>query len=434
MSVVDMEKLDMEKRGVDARWAALGLAVLFIGTGSLSLSGQEFRRLSIPLPVEIDAKPTRSKLYLKVEMKTINQPFDQFAAGHPDKEEAMFVKAVQAVRKNDVAGFGSVWTAPDEMKNRGQTKVAMMSNNTPDGWMKVIRDMFDFDKLTVVAEVLAGPDTVFIWDSQTKNGVLRRALYVGADKNGKPRLSAVGGANPVDDLLQNAFVAAQSDPDYKPLPNINLRYQYPVPLEGAGLGQHPVFLVFDGLPMDFPVTNEKVEAPSPLLKFYRAATLAQRDSMTEQFAASFTSKSAEKVKEWQAAKTEFEKQHKSEQKSKPPNPAAATGPATAALDEKALTKVRSYVKFVMNADPLYLVFQAPGQGNNWKPGDLSYAYLVSESGSYKQANFGYGNTLDQLLQNPGLFDKQALKPAPAKPGAPKPKVQPAPAKPAGAKH
>jgi hypothetical protein len=90
------------------------------------------------------------------------------------------------------------------------------------------------------------------------------------------------------------------------------------------------------------------------------------------------------------------------------------------VDEKALAKVRSYVKFVLNADPLYLVFQAPGQGNNWKAGDLSYAYLVSESGSYKQANFGYGNTLDQLLQNPALFDKQTLKPAPAKPGAAKP--------------
>jgi hypothetical protein len=431
-----MTVVDMEKHGGGSRWVALWLAVLFIGAGSLRLSGQEFRRVSIPLPVEIDGQPRHTSLYLKVEMKSINQPFDKFAAGPTDKAEAMFVKAVQSVRKNDVAGFDSVWTAPDAMKSRSQTKVAMMSENTPDAWMKVIRGMFDFDQLTVVAEVLAGPDTLFIWDSQTKNGVLRRAMYVGTDKNGKQRLSAVGGANPVDDLLQNAFVAAQSDPNsYKPLPSINPRYQYAIPFEGTSGGGHPVFLDFDGAPLDFPVTNEKVEPPTPLLKAYRAATLANRDGLTDQFAGSFTPKSAEKVKEWQAAEAEMKKRRESEQKVKPTKPAAtAANTKVTPADEKALTRVRSYVKFVLNVDPLYLVFQAPGQGNSWKPGDLSYTYLVSESGSYKQANFGYGNTLDQLLQNPALFDKQTLKPPPAKAAAAKAKVQPAPAKPAGAKH
>src|SRR5579859_1787483 len=139
-----MSVVDMGKHGGGSRWVVVGLAMLFISAGSLPGFGQELRRLSIPLPVEIDGQPRHTSLYLKVEMKSIDQPFDKFAAGPTDKAEAMFVKAVQSVRKNDVAGFDSVWTAPDEMKSRGQTKVAMMSNNTPDGWLKVIRGMFDF--------------------------------------------------------------------------------------------------------------------------------------------------------------------------------------------------------------------------------------------------------------------------------------------------
>ncbi len=83
--------------------------------------------MSIPLPVVIEGKPMPSKMYLKVEMKSINQSFDQFATGKTDKAEAMFVKAVQAVRKKDVAAFGSVWSAPDQMKSTGQTKVVKMA-------------------------------------------------------------------------------------------------------------------------------------------------------------------------------------------------------------------------------------------------------------------------------------------------------------------
>ena len=418
-------------------WITVAFVTAIVAMVPRSLMAQGFSRLSVPLPVAIDGQAVRSKLYLKVEMKTYNESFDQFAASQSSKSEAIFVKAVEAVRKNDVAAFGSVWTAPDEMKSTGPSMVVKMSDNGPDGWMKLIRGMFDFDKLSVVAEILVGPDTVFMWDSQTKNGVLRRALYVGLDKNGRQRLSAPGDNKPVEALLLNAFTAAQKDPEsYRPLLDVNLRNQYPIPLEGAGASAHPVFLVFDGSPVDFPLTDERVAAPSPLLKFYRDAALANRNGMTEQFAASFTAKSSEKVKEWQAATAEMKKRRESEQKNQPSklSPNAGLPSITAAApDAKTLSKLRAHVKFVLNADPVYLVFQATGQGNDWKPADLAYTYVVSEAGSYKLANFGYQNTLDVLLQNPALFDKRILKPAPAKPGAQKTKVVPAPAKSAGAK-
>ena len=229
MSFWAMTKWERSRRGT-----TLALAVVVLAALPQTLFGQGFSRLSIPVPVDIDGQSTRSTMYLKAEMKIINQPFDQFAAGGADKAGAIFVKAVQAVRKNDVAAFSSVWSSPDEMKSIGQSKFVKLSDNSPDGWMKLIRSMFDFDKLTVVAEIPTGPDTMFIWDSQTKSGVLRRTFYVGPDQKGRTRLSAPGDDKPIQILFLNAFDAARTEPEsYRPLPNINLRYQYPIPLDGA---------------------------------------------------------------------------------------------------------------------------------------------------------------------------------------------------------
>lgn len=426
--------------------------VLVVGAQGQRTSAPGFSRMSIPLPIVIEGKPTPSKMYLKVDMKSYNEPFDQFAASHPDKAEAMFVKAVQAVRKNDAAAFGSVWSAPDQMKSTGQTKVVRMSDNGPEAWMKAIRSMFNFDKLTVVAEVLAGPDTMFIWDAETKSGAVRRSLYVGQDRTGNLRLSAPGGNNPIDDMLQNAFVAAQSEPDsYKPLADINLRYQYPIPLAGKlDAGPHPVFFEFDGTQTDFPLTDEKAKAPSPLLDFMRGATLAFKSGKLDVYAGDFTAKSQEKVKEWhteeeklkqeklkqekiqQEKKPEQEKS-KAEQSSAPPSVAAAaskpTEPAASKPTVPAKPPVPSpYVKFVLNADPIFLVFQAPGQGNTWLPAKLTYSYILHQGSDYKITNFEYANTFDEFLQNPELFNKNVLRPLPAKRGTPSAKGVPAPAK------
>src|SRR5271156_1771862 len=151
---------------------------------------QEFAAVSVPTPVEVDGQPTHCRLYLKFETRSYNVPFEKFAAGRLDDAQTMFATAVNAIRKNDAAKFGSVWTAPDQMKRNSQVTVALADNST-DSWLKVARSNFDFDKLTVVAEVLVGSQTMFIWDASTKAGIERNAFYVGLDQKNQLRLSAV---------------------------------------------------------------------------------------------------------------------------------------------------------------------------------------------------------------------------------------------------
>ena len=96
--------------------------------------------------------------------------------------------------------------------------------------MNQARIVFDFDHLKLIAQLRMGPDTMFVWDSMTKNGTQRNALYVGLDKHNQLRLSAVSSSTPVEVLVLNSFEAAQADSAYRPSPNIRLRYEYPIPL------------------------------------------------------------------------------------------------------------------------------------------------------------------------------------------------------------
>src|ERR1700689_4402537 len=359
------------------------------------VSAQQFAAVSVPLPVEIDGQPTHCRLYLKFETKTYNVPFEKFAAGRLDNAQTMFTTAVDAIRKNDVAKFASVWTSPDQMKRSSQVTVTLADSST-DSWLKVARSNFDFDKLTVVAEVLVGPETMFIWDASTRAGIQRDAFYVGLDQKNQLRLSAVSSNSPLEPLILNAFVAAKMYPAvYKPISNLNVGYQYPIPLAGPGdAGAHPVFFEFDGAPMDFPIGDEKIKAPTPLLEFLRNAAFAIRSGKDKSFAGDFTPRSGKTISQWLAATKKRQE----------------ASYATAGL----ISAMMANVKFVLNADPIFLVFQALGSGDNWMPQALSYSYVMREGGTYKIANFSSMNTLDDFLQNPALFDKNILKQAPKK--------------------
>jgi hypothetical protein len=353
--------------------------------------GEGFSRVSLPIPIEIDGRPVHCQLYFKLEVKNDNVPFERFAVGRLNDAQTMFVTAVQAIRKGDAAKFASVWTAPNQMRTSGRISIALGDDNRPVAWMNVARSNFDFSKAIVAAEAQAGSYTMFVLDAPTNSGTtLRTAFYVGPDKNNQTRLSAVSSAVPVLALALDAFRAAQIDPGtYRPLPNINLRYQYPIPLSGGtSPGRHPVFFEFNGSPVDFSVTDENVKPPTALLAFIRDENLAEQSGKNDLYASSFTPKSQVEVRRWLAS-----------QGAKP---------------SRMLPLRAGNVKFVLSAEPVFLVFSAPRAGNDWTPENLTYTYVVQEGGTYKIANFSDSGSLDDFLQDPSLFDKRILKLAPAK--------------------
>jgi hypothetical protein len=77
-----------------------------------------------------------------------------------------------------------------------------------------------------------------------------------------------------------------------------------------------------------------------------------------------------------------------------------------------LSVLESNVKFVLDASPVFLAFQARAPGNGWTPDSLTYSYILREGSKYKIANFSSLDDLDDFLQDPALFDKTILKSGP----------------------
>ena len=109
--------------------------------------GEDFSRLSLPIPVDIEGQPIHCPLYLNLEMKSDNIPFDKFAAGPLDSAQTMFVDGGAGDSKEDAAAFASVWTSPDQMRRLDQATTVTMVDDNADNWIKVARSAFDFDKL-----------------------------------------------------------------------------------------------------------------------------------------------------------------------------------------------------------------------------------------------------------------------------------------------
>ncbi|HEY3777768.1 MAG TPA: hypothetical protein VGL35_06895 [Rhizomicrobium sp.] len=367
---------------------------------------QKFASVSLPIPVQIDSRQVRCPLYLKLELKRYGTSFDKFSAGPLDKARAMFVTVVQAIRKRDAAEFASVWTSPDQMKRLSRSTTVSLVENSAGNWMDMARSNFDFGHLTVVAEVLVGSETMFVWEAPTNSGTRRDAFYVGSDEKNRTRVSVVSSNAPVLALIETAFDEAgmPNGRAYEALPNIHLAYHYPIPLAGKGNpGSHPVYLEFDGSPMDFPVGDARVKPPTPLLAFMRKAALDLRSGNADAFSGNFTPRGRELVKQWLA---EIARRN---QATRLQRPAAGRNPETAGMR----SVLESNVKFVLNAAPVFLVFQATAPGNSWKPDSLTYSYVVRERGTYRIANFSASDDLDDFLQNPALFDKTVLKSPPA---------------------
>ncbi|HEX4159817.1 MAG TPA: hypothetical protein VHY79_15230 [Rhizomicrobium sp.] len=366
---------------------------------------QKFERVSLPVPVEVDGALVHCPLYLDVELKRYNIPFDKFSAGPLDKPQTMLVTAVEAIRKRDTAKFASVWTSPDQMKRLSQTTTVTLTDNSAANWADAARSNFDFDHLNVVAEVLVGSETMFVWEASTKSGIRRDAFYVGFDKNNRPRLSIASSNSPVLSLIKSAFDAqGTANGAFEASSNVHLPYQYPIPLAGnRNPGTHPVYLEFDGTPMDFPVGDEKVSPPTPLLASMRKAARDARNGRNDAFSRDFTPRSGERVKQWLDSSA-----RRNQATNFASTAVAGMNPVTAGMQ----AVLASNVKFVLDASPVFLVFQAAGNGSNWPPDSLTYSYVVRDGGTYKLANFSSSDDFDDFLQSPALFDKTILKSAP----------------------
>jgi hypothetical protein len=372
------------------------------GQTSPGAAPPQMRRQSVPVAAEIERSPMRTGLYLQVETRWFGVPLNKFSASVPDESERACAAALEDIRTKNYAHFKNIWEIPPKPANGASSSGLQGDSNV---WLDAYHSNFDFDHVTMVAEVLVGSHSVCLWDAHANATPVRRAFIVRGRK-GEAKVSAVTSFTKLEEVILESFAAALDDPPkYKPAFDFHLRVQLAIPSEADGaVGEHPVFLQFDGAPTDDDMAQKTPLLTSdPLIQFYQRAYLANSGPSLDAVTPLFTPKSATDWKNWTEQKQGTDQ-----------DPAKGQEKKGALRAEQAYLSPR-YVKFVIHGDPVSLIFISSQQGKNWNPDLVSYRYVVKDpgSGQFQFANFTYVNGLDQFLYSK-LFDMKALRTAPSK--------------------
>jgi hypothetical protein len=239
--------------------------------------------------------------------------------------------------------------------------------------------------VTVVAQILAGSKSLFVWEAQGGQAKVRRAFSV----DGNLAVSEVTMSTPVELLIVNNVMdrGARDASLDRGKPGFKAPFEFAFPLDGQWTpGPHPVVLQFSGKTVDVPFYGEGTPA-DPVAALYRNAFTQLRQRNVENYLQYMTVKSRAKWQRWYhgLAPEAFQQYH-----------ATVTAPRA--------------IKFVLDASPLLLVFHGPV--GNWTAGSLRYDYVVKApgTGELKFANVAFSGFFDDVMSSPTLFDQNVLRP------------------------
>lgn len=353
-----------------------------------------FTARSYPAPINVDSHFIRTSMYLRFEVKDMNIAVDDFAKANLTPEEVQFVRVAQYIHAKNDAALAEIWGDPRPKKPAVQGAVSISDIKPNQVVAEYAADFADLHKPRLISEVLVGSATLFVWETASDGTPIRLGLQVVADEKNKLWIQDINSSqDPIANLIVVTMNEVMRDPNaYKPTDNPGTKYRYAFPLAGrADPGKHPVLLQFSGEPMNFPVYNVQVAPPSPLLTAYRNSFLSLKNKKYSEFSAEHhTAESQAHVSQMIPLLT------------------SEKGPPIV----QRMTS-NKYVKFVLNADPVYFIFYSALDGEDWPPGSLGYDYMYHDpaSGKFLLTNFMFQGFWDVVFRNANLFNQFIFKPA-----------------------
>jgi hypothetical protein len=382
------------KKTTSQGWRILILPLLLIcvaaagaqGTPGASPTASGWKSESVPLAINIEGKPVRSSLYLQYESKNYGMTLEQYGAQRLDEREKLFFQGMRAIRGADAAVLKSVW------QNPAANPKATISFETMDA--KTYLEKYavgygKFEGLKILSRIELGSESMFVWTAKASNGLPWADGSLIHTSAAKQVFTPVTQGLPVATLIVDSKLASLSAPDSYAPQDVHVKYRNVLNLQGkAGPGPHPVALQFNGTPMNFSVFDNDAKATHPALAYYHDAYMLLKKRSFTEFVNMFLPESRKNVTQW----TER----------------LGADDTRAYFD--ALTSSR-YVKFLLDADPVYLVFYSSDPSDKWTASSLHHDYVVRDpqSGSFKLANLLFISSLDDLLNDNDLFSTQMFR-------------------------
>ena len=343
-------------------------------------AAEGFATLSYPLAVKVETDYVPTSMHLKFDIKRYDTPFDSFANRALDAREAKFAQWMKAIRTRDYAKAETLLAPPHpvqpSVEKSAEHSRVVAQPRTPKSVVDMYHGAFGgLRDVTVVAQILAGSKSLFIWEAKGGQAQVRRAFSV--DQN--LTVSEVTMSTPVELLIVNNVMdrAARDPKADRGVPGLEAEYEFPFPVDGPWTpGPHPVVFQFSGKPA----------APDAVAALYRNAYGELRERNVDKFLTYLTPASREKWQRWYQSL------------------------ATETFDEFVrVTTAPREIKFVLDASPVLVVFHGPV--GNWTAGSLRYDYVVKspETGALQFANVSYSSFFDDVIGSPTLFDQNVLR-------------------------
>jgi hypothetical protein len=371
------------------RWLAVLISVQVQGMSQQAIGAKTF---NLPISISIEGSETTSSMYLHIDGRPYKEAtLEQFAARKLDEREALFVRGMRAIRQKDYQTFAAIWQAAAENPNA----TLNIHLDDPKKCVDFYTSLFGkFDNFKVLARFeLGSSSSLFLWQANNQTGAMGYAALL-VQPNGK-RLVVVPVLPSNTLAIITLFAAASWSESGEPLSvqGRNLHYRYVMRLDGQAQPEaHSVSVQFDGVPMNVNIFDESTSPSDKVVAFYQRAYLALKRRSFDEFMAAYLPDSQPGVK----------------------SEIALIGDKKYKDYFADITSAR-YVKFVLNADPVYLIFYSRDPSEHWKPESLRYEYVVRDPSpaGYKLANFQPMGEFDDLLRDPKLFNPAILLPTTA---------------------
>lgn len=363
----------------------LPFLLIFISS-ALTVTAAEIQTKSYPLAFHVDLRyllPT--SLYIKCNVKEYNMSFQDFADKEKGLRESRFKEILLTMRDNDVEKCLDMFFREPGMSEKDANDRVKMELHDWRYWWFGTNNLAgkNLEKLKVFNQFYIGKRGVFTYgvekglppEFHPSRLTLR---FVTTEKD--EFLLLTGLLDAIGMLLSDRTRQAAIFPE-KYVPLKDKKFQYEIPIPNTEDTKYPAYIQFNGERYNFSIFSDEIDSvkktTDEVVKLFQKKYLMVKEgSPREALAEFYTDRSKEKYLEWIK------------------NPESKNYLEWSFKDWATTDRI---VRFVVDADPLYIVFHQLKEGSSI----LSYAFMIRDpkDGKLKFTNLDCIGALTELLND-----------------------------------
>ncbi len=326
--------------------------------------------LRFPVVLNIDVQTVQTSMLLKVPITTYGIggcTIEELESGQADPSERTVAIFLKSMRSPNLQDYRELVYWPPAKEFSRLSPGTITTSLSFEEQLTLWRTQFDaFRNVRVEARVTTGLGDLFVWKVETPTGRRRTGVLV-LLVQGKRRVAWVQSGYPVEALIANTLDQAPGAYMEEKSVGLSQPRAFALPLD-----KNDIALEFDGQHLDAQVgTSSSLPPPAQVL----SDAIGKFRKREKDVLGLFTDWSQTILTQSHSAKDSRGFEAMCAQQSSIP----------------------SHMKFILNADPVFIIFMAPRAGNTWGNESLEFRYVFASGDSIKITNVNSEGSLDRVF-------------------------------------